>query len=100
MGIQLPESYYQQPYQQTTSHPLYQDQPIKENFSLGKSLEAFLQSTRQVQIQLNSILPNNSQIQDLYSNFQVPPQQEEHVDFEESMKSMIQSDISLPSPSI
>jgi len=41
---------------------------------------------------LDSILPNNSQIKDPYSNFQVPPQQEELVDFEESMESMIQSE--------
>jgi len=45
-----------------------------------------------VQIQLDLILSNNSQIQDPYSIFQVPPQQEEPVDFEESMESMIQSE--------
>ena len=44
-----------------------------------------------MQIQLNSILPNNSQIQDPYFNFQVQPQQEENVDLEKSMKFMIQS---------
>jgi len=36
------------------------------------------------------ILPNNSQIQDPYSNFQVQPQQV-HVDLEKDMKFMIQS---------
>jgi len=37
---------------------------MEEKSSLEKSLEAFYESTRQVQIQLNSMLPNNSQIQD------------------------------------
>ena len=75
-------------------------QPIEEKSSLEKSFEAFLESTRKVQIQLDSILPNNSQIQDPYTNFQFPPQQEEPVDFEESMESMIRAKIPLPSPSI
>ena len=44
-----------------------------------------------VQIITDSILPNNSQIQDPYSNFQVQPQQEEPVDFEKNMEFMIQS---------
>ena len=39
----------------------------------------------------DSILPNISQIQDSYSNFQVQSQQEEHVNLEKSMKFMIQS---------
>ena len=56
MGIQLPDSYYQQSYQQTASYTPYQDQPIEEKSSLEKSLEAFFDSTRQVQIQLNSML--------------------------------------------
>ena len=38
---------------------------------------------------LNS--PNNSQIQDPYSNFQVQPQQEEPVDLENNIEFMIQS---------
>ena len=37
----------------------------------------------------DSILSNNSQIQDPYSNFQVQPQQEEPVDLEKNMKFMI-----------
>jgi len=44
-----------------------------------------------VQIQLNSILLNNSQIQDPYSDFQVQPHQEELIDLEKSMKDLIQS---------
>jgi len=43
----------------------------------------------------DSILLNNSQIQDPYSNFQIQSQQEELVDLEKSMKFMIlyQNDI-------
>ena len=41
-------------------------------------------------IRLNST--KHSRIQDPYFNFQVPPQQEVLVDFEESMKCMIQSE--------
>ena len=47
-GYNFPESYYQQPYQQTVSYTPYQDQPIEEKSSLEKSFEAFLESTRQV----------------------------------------------------
>ena len=72
-GYYSPESYYQQPYQQTVSYNPYQDQPIEEKSSLEKTFEAFLESTRQVQIIADSILPNNFQIQDPYSNFQVQP---------------------------
>ena len=61
------------PYQHPASYTSYQDQPIEEKSSLEKSLEVLLESTRQVQIQINSILPNNSQVQDPYSIFQVPP---------------------------
>ena len=44
-----------------------------------------------MQIQLNSILPNNCQIQDSYSNFQVQPQQKESIDLEKSTEDLIQS---------
>ena len=44
------------------------------------------------------MLPNNFQIQDPYSNFQVQPQQEEHVDLEKSMEFMIQSKMILCNP--
>jgi len=37
------------------------------------------------------MLPNNSQIQDSYYNFQVQPQQEESIDLEKSTKDLIQS---------
>ena len=47
-------------------------------------------STRQLQISTDSILTKNSQVQNPYSIFQVPPQKEEHTDLEKSMKSMIQ----------
>ena len=72
-GYNSPESYYQQPFQQTTSYNPYQDQPIEEKSSLEKTFEVFLESIRQVQIIADSVLPNNSQIQDPYSNFQVQP---------------------------
>ena len=52
---------------------------------------ALLESTWQVQIIADSILPNNSQIQDPYSNFQVQPQQEKSVDLEKNMEFIIQS---------
>ena len=57
VGINSPESYYQQSYQQTASYNPYEDQPIEEKSSLEKTFEAFLESTRQVQIIANSILP-------------------------------------------
>ena len=72
-GYNSPESYYQHSYKQTTSYTPYQDEPIEEKSSLQKTFETFLEFTRQVQIITDSILPNNFQIQDLYSNFQVQP---------------------------
>ena len=86
-----PESYYQQPYQQRASYNPYQHQPIEEKSSLEKNFEDFLESTRQVQIIVDSILLNNSQIQDPHSNFQVQPEQEEPADLEKNMEFMIQS---------
>ena len=59
----------------------------EEKSSLEKTFEAFFESTRQVQIITDSILPNNFQIQDPYSNFQVQPQQQESVDLEKRMNS-------------
>ena len=53
-----------------------------------------------MQIQLNSMLPNNSQIQDPYSNFQIQPQQEESIDLEKSTEDMIQSKNNVPNLSI
>ena len=44
---------------------------------------------------MDSILAKYSQVQDLYSIFQVPPQQEEPIDLEKSMKYMSQSQNSL-----
>ena len=99
-GYNSPESYYQQLYQQTASYTPYQDQPIKEKSSLEKTFEAFLESTRQVQIIADSILPNNFQIQDPYSNFQVQPQQEEPIDLEKSMDDLIQSENNVTQSSI
>jgi len=43
-----------------------------------------------MQIQLNSILLNNFQSQDPYSNFQLQPQQEESIDLEKSAEDLIQ----------
>ena len=76
----------------------YQDEPIKEKYSLEKTFEAFLESIRQVKIQLNSMLLNNFQIQDPYSNFQVQPQQEEPLDIEKNIKFMIQSQMIVFNP--
>ena len=55
----------------------------------------FLESTWQFQISTDSSFSQNSQIQDLYSIFQVPPQQEELSDLEKSMEYLIQSQNSL-----
>ena len=91
MGIQLPRVLLSTTLPTNSSYTLYQDEPIEEKSSLEKTFEAFLESTRQVQIIADSILPNNSQIQDPYSNFQVQPQQEEPIDLEKSTEDLIQS---------
>ena len=57
---------------------------------LEKSFEAFLESTRQFEISTDSSIPQNSQIKDPYSIFQVP-QQKEPTDLEISMKNLIRS---------
>jgi len=76
-GNTTPESYDQPPYQHPFSYTPYQEQSIEEKSSLEKSFEVFLESTRQIQISTNSSIPQNFQIQNSYSIFQVPPQQEE-----------------------
>ena len=43
-GYSFPESYYQQPYQQTASYNPYQNQPKEEKPYLEKTFEAFLES--------------------------------------------------------
>jgi len=68
-GYNSPESYYQQSGQHLASYTQYQDQPIEAKFFLEKIFEAFLETTRQLQISTDS----NSQVQDPYSIFQVPP---------------------------
>ena len=56
-----------------------------------KILEALHESEWQVQNLTDLIIPQNFQIQNPYSIFQFPPQQEEPSDFEKSMEYMIQS---------
>jgi len=82
VGIQLPRSYSQPPYQQPASYTPYQDQPIEEKSELEKSLEAFLEFGWQIQNMKDSQAYQSFQIQDPYSIFQVPQQQEESTDLE------------------
>ena len=49
-----------------------------------------IESQEQKLKMIDSQFQQDSQIQDPYSMFQVPQQEEEHIDLEESMKSMIQ----------
>jgi len=65
VGIQLPRSYGQKPYQYPPSYTPFQDQPI----DLEKSYEAFLESTRQIQNPTDSQAYQDFQIQDPYSIF-------------------------------
>ena len=54
-----------------------------------KSIKAMIESQEQKLKMIDLQFPQDFQIQDLYSIFQVP-QQEEHTDLENCMESMIQ----------
>ena len=73
-GYNSPESYYQPPFQQSSSYTLFSNQPIEEEYDIERSRKAILEYL-QSRNSTNSIIPQNSQIQDPYSIFQVPQQQ-------------------------
>ena len=69
VGIQLPRSYGQKPYQYPPSYTPFQDQPIEAKLDLEKSYEAYLESTHQIQNPTDSQAYQDFQIQDSYSIF-------------------------------
>ena len=69
------------------------DQPIEEGFDIKRSEKAIIKYL-QSQNSTDSSIPQNSQIQDPYSIFQILLQQQEPCDFQNSMEYMIQSEIS------
>ena len=89
MGIQLPQSYYQPPFQQSSSYTPFSGQPIEEESDIEWSRKVIFEYMES-QNSIDSSIPQNSQIQDPYSFFQVPPRQEEPCDFENSTEYMIQ----------
>jgi len=69
------------------------------NIKINYRREIFFRKEFQSLSWVHTTIPNldglntrkkNSQVQDPYSIYQVPPQQEEHTDLEKSMESMIQ----------
>ena len=69
----------------------YPEQPIEEKSTYDKILEHVHESERQVQKLKNLQAHQDFQIQDPYSIFQVPTQQEEPIDLGKIMKFMTQS---------
>ena len=61
-------TYGQPPYQHPASYTPYQDEPIKEKSELEKSLEAFIESGRQISNMKDSQFYQNFQIQEPYYN--------------------------------
>ena len=57
-----------------------------------KSIEAMIESQEQKLKIIDSQFPQDSQIQDPYSIFQVSQQEEEPMDSDRSMKNLIQSE--------
>ena len=57
-----------------------------------KSIEAIIEFQEQKMKMMDSQFPQDSQIQDAYSMFQVPQQKEELMDSDRSMKNLIQSE--------
>ena len=60
-----------------------------------KSIEAMIESQEQKLKMMDSQFPQNSQIQDPYSMFQVSQQKEELMDSDRSMENLIQSENNL-----
>ena len=85
MGIQLPESYCQPPYQHPASYTPSPKQQLEESINWEKRIEALNELERRIQILEDSKSRQNFQVTDPYSIFQ-----EEHADLEKSMNSMIQ----------
>jgi len=82
-GYNTPELYYQPLFQQSSSCTPFSDQPIEERFDIKRSEKAILEYL-QSRNSIDSSIVQNSQILDHYSIFQVPPQQEEPCDSENS----------------
>ena len=89
MGINFPKSYGQPPYQHPTSCTPSLEQPLEEPIDWEKRMEVLEELERRVQNLEDSKSHQSFQIQDPYSIFYVP-QQEEHTDLEKSTEFMIQ----------
>ena len=86
MGIQLPKSYYQLSFQHSAYNFSSHDQPIEEKSEAMKSIEVMIEFQEHKLKMMDSQFSQNSQIQDPYSTFQVPQQEEELMDSDRSMK--------------
>ena len=82
------ESYHQPPYQHPASYTPNPEQPLEEPIDWEKRMEVLEKLERRIQNLEDSKFHQSFQIQDPYSIFQVP-QQEEHIDLEKSTKYMI-----------
>jgi len=87
-GYNSPESYGQKFYQHPPSYTSLQNQFIEEKSDLEKIYQAFLEYIHPKDSQAHQ----DFQIQDPYTNFQVPPQEEEPRDLDRSMQNLIQSE--------
>jgi len=67
------ESYYQPSFQQSSSYSLFSNQPIEEEFDIKRSEKVILEYLQSPN-STDSSIPQNLQIHDPYSIFQVPPQ--------------------------
>jgi len=58
VGIRLPRTKFSTPFSQcfqdSASHPPFQEQPIEEKFELEKSIETLLESQQQMQNMIDS----------------------------------------------
>ena len=69
MGIRLPESYCQPPFQHSASIFPSHDQPIKVKSEVTKSIEVMIESQEQKLTMMDSQFSQDFQIQDPYSIF-------------------------------
>ena len=82
----------QPPFQHSASNFLGHDQHMEEKSEITKSIEGIIESQEQKLKMINSQFPQNFQIQDPYSIFQVSQQEEELMDLDKSIKNLIQSE--------
>ena len=89
MWIQFPRVILPATFQHLLHILFFFEQSLDKKAELEKSMKALNETERQFQ-NMDSLLPQNFQIQDPDSFFQVPQQQKEPIDLEKSIEALIQ----------